>query len=114
MIPEAAARGAALLARAWERHQGRFGEITARAPHRFAERDWRGVQDDAVERLEAYGRALDAAVAEMSHYTDSDFLVVNEHFDDALAGLIAIVTSNRLRTARQRTALAGTLAALLE
>jgi isocitrate dehydrogenase kinase/phosphatase len=66
MIPEAAARGAALLARAWERHQERFGEITARAPRRFAARDWRGALADAVERLEAYGQGLDAAVAELS------------------------------------------------
>lgn len=70
MVPEAAARGAArgaaLLARAWERHHDAFGEITARAPHRFAARDWLGMQADAVERLEAYGRALDAAVAELA------------------------------------------------
>ena len=67
-------------------------------------------QDDAA----TISRRLDAAVAEMSHYTDSDFLVVNENFDEALAALVAIVTSNRLRTPRQRTALADRLAALLD
>ena len=69
----------------------------------------RAQDDDAT-----ISRRLDAAVAEMSHYTDSDFLVVNERFEEALAGLIAIVSSNRLRTGRQRTALAGVLASLLE
>ena len=34
------------------------------------------------------------AVEEMSHYVDSDYLVVNKDFDRALAELQAIVTSS--------------------
>ncbi len=41
------------------------------------------------------------AVEEMSHYVESDYLVVNNDFDVALAELQAIVTCHRLQTARQ-------------
>lgn len=53
------------------------------------------------------------AVEEMSHYTQSDFLVVNNDFDLALAELRAIITSQRLRTPRQASELAGMLTDLL-
>jgi len=38
---------------------------------------------------------------EMSHYGESDFLVVNDQFEQALAELRAIVTSQRCRTIKQ-------------
>jgi len=44
---------------------------------------------------------MDAAVSEMSHYVDSDYLVVNDVFDDALTELKAIVNSQRLQTSKQ-------------
>ncbi|WP_116367854.1 guanylate kinase [Parahaliea mediterranea] len=50
------------------------------------------------------------AVQEMSHYIESDFLVVNQDFDTALGELQAIITSQRLRTPRQ----AGRLTAMLD
>jgi guanylate kinase len=53
------------------------------------------------------------AVEEMSHYIESDFLVVNRDFDTALAELGAIITSHRLRTARQRGVLVDLLQDLL-
>ncbi len=53
------------------------------------------------------------AVEEMSHYVQSDFLVVNCDFDQALAELRAIITSQRLRTIRQTAALAPLLDELL-
>ncbi|MCB1855115.1 MAG: guanylate kinase [Halieaceae bacterium] len=53
------------------------------------------------------------AVEEMSHYIESDFLVVNNDFDQALAELQAIVRCQRLRVARQQQVLAPLLAELL-
>ncbi|RLQ20900.1 guanylate kinase [Seongchinamella sediminis] len=45
------------------------------------------------------------AVEEMSHYVESDFLVVNEDFDRAVAELQAIVSCHRLATGKQRQTL---------
>ncbi len=56
---------------------------------------------------------MNAAVAEMSHYVESDFLVVNKDFDQALDELQFIVVSQRLRTARQQRILSGMLKNLL-
>lgn len=53
------------------------------------------------------------AVQEMSHYIESDFLVVNRDFDVALADLVAIVTSQRLQTGRQAARLGPLLDNLL-
>ncbi|TDG15707.1 guanylate kinase [Seongchinamella unica] len=49
------------------------------------------------------------AVEEMSHYVESDFLVVNEDFDKALAELQAIVSCHRLATDKQRQTLEALL-----
>ena len=57
---------------------------------------------------------MNAAVAEMSHYVESDFLVVNKDFDQALDELQFIVASQRLRTARQQEILSGMLQNLLK
>jgi guanylate kinase len=51
--------------------------------------------DDAIVRRNA------AAVAEMAHYAEYDYLVVNDRFDDAVADLAAIVRAERLRQTRQ-------------
>lgn len=56
---------------------------------------------------------MNAAVAEMSHYIESDFLVVNKDFDQALDELQFIVISQRLRTSRQQRILSGMLENLL-
>lgn len=53
------------------------------------------------------------AVKEMSHYIESDFLVINRDFDRALADLIAIVTGQRLQTSRQAVRLESLLGDLL-
>jgi len=53
------------------------------------------------------------AVEEMSHYVDSDYLVINEDFDQALQELQAIISSLRLRTPRQRQVLGALLADLV-
>ena len=57
---------------------------------------------------------MNAAVAEMSHYVESDFLVVNKDFDQALDELQFIVVSQRLRTPRQQRILSGMLQNLLK
>ncbi|MFV0478219.1 MAG: guanylate kinase [Parahaliea sp.] len=53
------------------------------------------------------------AVQEMTHYVQSDFLVVNNIFEEALTELKAIITSQRLRTARQSECLIPLLQDLL-
>jgi isocitrate dehydrogenase kinase/phosphatase len=66
MAPQLSARGAAVLARAYEEYRTAFGEITSRAPRRFAARDWRGMQADARARLEIHGRVVGAAIGELA------------------------------------------------
>ena len=56
---------------------------------------------------------MNAAVAEMSHYIESDFLVVNKDFNQALDELQFIVISQRLRTSCQQRILSGMLENLL-
>lgn len=43
-----------------------FQDITSRALERFVRCDWSGIQDDAVERLEAYQKILVEVVAELA------------------------------------------------
>ena len=58
-------------------------------------------------------RRMAEAVEEMSHYVESDFLVVNDDFEQALAELKTIVSAPRLATAKQRESLAPLLQQLL-
>ena len=59
-------------------------------------------------------RRMSEAVEEMSHYVESDYLLVNNDFDLALAEMHAIVISRRLRTRHQVPALAQLLEDLLK
>ncbi|HTO92886.1 MAG TPA: bifunctional isocitrate dehydrogenase kinase/phosphatase [Bacteroidota bacterium] len=52
-------RAANLVLEAFIAHNAAFTEITRRAQKRFLDRDWAAGQRDAVERLDAYDRALD-------------------------------------------------------
>ena len=78
-------------------------------------------RDTLLERLRGRGqddagiiqKRMDVAVEEMSHYVESDFMVVNANFDRALAELTAIVNSQRLTTPRQQALLADMLKGLL-
>jgi guanylate kinase len=70
--------------------------------------DSRGQDERAI--IEA---RMAEAVEEMSHYTDGDYLVINDVFDQALRELQAIVTSQRLRTPRQQRVLGDILCDLL-
>ncbi len=58
-------------------------------------------------------RRMAAAIDEMAHYTEADYLVVNDAFDEALADLRAIVRAGRVRRARQAARCAGLIDALL-
>ena len=69
----------------------------------------RGQDDQAI--IEA---RMAQAVEEMSHYVESDFLVVNDEFDLALADLEAIFRCQRLRTPSQVSALQPLLQDLLQ
>jgi guanylate kinase len=73
------------------------------------------------QRLEARGqddktvidRRMRDAVNEMSHYAESDFLVVNDDFDQALQLLRCIIRANRQRQLRQERQLEHLLIELL-
>lgn len=69
----------------------------------------RGQDDPAI-----IAARMAQAVEEMSHYIQSDFLVVNNDFEQALAELEAIVVCQRLQTARQQEVLTGLLRNLLD
>jgi len=62
---------------------------------------------------EVIGARMREAVSEMSHYDESDYIVVNENFDVALADLQAILRANRLRRAAQGTRLGALIRELL-
>jgi len=68
----------------------------------------RGQDSDEVIK----GR-LQEAVRDIAHHDEFDYLVFNDEFEKALADLIAVVTSQRLRIARQKVSQASRLAELL-
>jgi guanylate kinase len=53
------------------------------------------------------------AVAEISHYKEFDYLVVNDNFEQALTELKSIFIANRLARERQQVNLRLLLASLL-
>jgi guanylate kinase len=56
---------------------------------------------------------MDAAVAEMSHYVEGDYVVINDDFNTALADLEAIIRGRRLQLDKQQDRHATLLSALL-
>jgi guanylate kinase len=78
-------------------------------------------REDLQQRLNQRGQddpdtiktRMNVAVEEMSHYVESDFLVVNKEFDQALDELQSIVTCQRLLTSRQQEVLSDMLQDLL-
>jgi len=69
----------------------------------------RGQDDEAI-----IARRMQDAEAEMSHYGEFDYVVVNDNFDTAVADLQAVISSQRLRIERQRVSLQHLLADLLD
>ena len=68
----------------------------------------RGQDSDAIIE-----RRMEAAIDEMSHYAEADYLVVNDAFDEALGDLKAIVRAGRVRRERQARRCAHLIDALL-
>ena len=68
----------------------------------------RGQDDEAV----IAGR-MASAIAEMSHYAEFDYLIVNDDFDRAVEDMLTILRAERLRTARAATRQAKLLESLL-
>jgi isocitrate dehydrogenase kinase/phosphatase len=70
-----------------------FREITARAPARFAARDWVASQLDAVERIELYERCVAAAVRQLAEEFSPQaaergfWREVKRHFTNLIEGL---------------------------
>ena len=62
---------------------------------------------------EVIAQRLDAAREEMSHYTEFDYVIVNEHFGTAVEEMCAIFTTSRLRRPAQETRHADLIQALL-
>ncbi|WP_133718629.1 guanylate kinase [Methylocaldum gracile] len=54
-------------------------------------------QDDP----DTIARRMRDAISEMSHYSEYDYLIVNDDFDRALAELRSVVIASRLKTGRQ-------------
>ncbi len=57
-----------------------------------------------LDRPQIIAQRLGQAKIEVSHYTEYDYLIVNDNFDSALAELKAIITVARLRTTKERPA----------
>lgn len=62
---------------------------------------------------EVIRRRMAEAKSEMSHFNESDYLVINDEFQQALASLISIVESQRLTLTRQQERHRDLLADLL-
>ena len=57
----------------------------------------RGQDDDSIIE-----RRMQDAVAEMSHYDEFDYLIINDDFSQALSELSAVVIAQRMRMASQK------------
>ncbi len=66
-----------------------------------------------TDKPEVIAARMEKAVAEMSHYPQADFLVINDRFEAALADLQAIFRANQLRRSVQDERNSALLAALL-
>ncbi|MBI3561002.1 MAG: guanylate kinase [Gammaproteobacteria bacterium] len=69
--------------------------------------------DRKTDSAEVIARRMRAAVDEIRHFDEYDYVVVNDEFSLALAQLCCIITNQRLRLAAQKSALAGVLPGLL-
>jgi len=66
--------GAKAIAQAFDDYHSGFKAITRRAKSRFEERDWQGVQRDAVERLDLRERVVNQAVADVRAWLGAETL----------------------------------------
>lgn len=68
----------------------------------------RGQDDEATIR-----RRMIAAVDEMSHFPEAEYIIINDDFDTALADLLAVVRSQRLSLESQQIRHSALLTSLL-
>ncbi|MDZ7828516.1 MAG: guanylate kinase [Halofilum sp. (in: g-proteobacteria)] len=71
------------------------------------------LQGRGLDSDEVIARRMAAAIDEMSHYNECDYLVVNDDFETALADLQSIVRAGRLQRSRQAERHGDLLNALL-
>ncbi len=79
-------------------------------------------RDELIRRLRGRGqdseeviqRRFSDAVTDMSHYTEYDYVVINDDFDEALTDLAAIMRARRQRREVQRVRQSELLAELLQ
>ncbi len=64
-IDTPARRGSDAIRQAFDTYQREFQRITRRARSRFEQRDWRGMQEDARERLDLYPGVITRIVADV-------------------------------------------------
>ena len=69
----------------------------------------RGQDDETV----IAGR-MAAAVDEMRHYHQADYIIINDDFDIALSDLQAVIQAQRLSRSQQQRQYKGLLAGLIE
>jgi guanylate kinase len=60
----------------------------------------RRLQTRAQDSAEIVRRRMEAASAEISHWPEYDYVIVNANIDSSLAGLRAILTAERLKRER--------------
>jgi isocitrate dehydrogenase kinase/phosphatase len=68
-----ARRAAGEMLAGFERYRRRFMDVTRRAPRRQTERDWRGAQADAGERLDLYESEVNRTVADLDRALGDHF-----------------------------------------
>ncbi len=84
---------AQLLVDAFADYNADFRAITQRARQRFEERDWRGSQKDAVERIELYDKYVAGTVEIMRHRLGEDvheravWSAIKRRFDEIIDSL---------------------------
>lgn len=69
-------------------------------PPSFAELEKR-LHSRAQDAPEVVARRMAKASDEMSHWAEYDYIIVNQHIEDSVASVQAILTAERLRRARQ-------------
>ncbi len=63
------------------------------------------LQNRGQDSEEIISKRMKSAVTEMSHYSEFDYLLINDDFNQALFELKSIVTARRLRTEKQQSKL---------
>ncbi len=71
----------------------------------------RGRGQDSEETI---AKRMSSAVDEMSHFCESDYVIINDDFSTAQEDLKAIIRARRLRLEQQQHAQVNTISALLE